>query len=460
MGGSGAGCELGKCGIAVVKNICFKAACAAALAALIAQSPALAAGYDGARASALGKSLPVDAAQRKTWVRVAESVSGDDPALTWKTPYDPAPSASFITKDRSIKPMLGPESVRAMQQAIAQYQYIERRGGWRPIPGGPSLGMGSGGHRVVTLRERLEITGDLTRVAKNRNRFDLGLEAAIRKFQLRHGLRANGVVDQRTRRELNVPTSVRLKSLIVNLPRVMRLSKGLGLRYVVVNIPAAEIETVQDGYVYSRHVAVVGKADRATPDVASRITQLNFNPFWHVPVSIVRKDLLPMIRKNRNYLKDQNIRVYKRYNGPEIDASEIDWETVNEKTYLFRQDPGRGNSMGSVRINFPNKHQVYLHDTPTKSLFGQNLRFHSSGCVRVDKVHVLTEWLLRGNEDWNREKIDHVAVTGDRMDVNLKRAVPLRMIYMTAWAKPNGEVHFRPDIYNRDGETVAAVDKK
>lgn len=392
-------------------------------------------------------------------IQLAESAGENDPSVTWKAPYDPAPSASFVSADRSIKPMLGAESVRALQDAIARYQYIQRRGGWRQIPSGPTLGVGSGGKRVVLLRERLEIAGDLERVEKKRNIYNVKVDEAVRKFQLRHGLKANGVVDRRTLQLLNVPTSVRLKALEINLPRVKSLSQGLGSRYVVVNIPAAEIETVEDGYVYSRHVAVVGKADRQSPDLASRITQLNFNPFWHVPVSIVRKDLLPQIRKNANYLKEQKIRIYKNYDGPEVPADTIDWSTVTEKTYLFRQDPGRGNSMGSVKINFPNKHAVYLHDTPSKNLFGQSLRFHSSGCVRVDKVHVLTEWLLRANQDWSRDKIDQTAISGERLDVNLKRPVPLRMIYLTAWAKADGTVHFRPDIYNRDGQTVASAER-
>jgi len=391
------------------------------------------------------------------FVATAETALENDPSTTWRTPYDPAPSASFVSKDRSVKPMLGAESVAAMQDAIARYQYIQNRGGWQKIPQGQTLVIGSQGQRVVLVRERLEVTGDLAYAKKKRDKFDVALEAAVRKFQLRTGLRANGAVDERARQALNVPALARLQTLEINLPRVKKLSRGLGSRYVVVNVPAAEIEAVEDGYVYSRHVAVVGKADRQTPDVASRITQLNFNPYWHVPRSIIRKDLLPMIRKNPKYLKEQKIRIYKQYNGPEIDASTIDWENVTETTYLFRQDPGKGNSMGSVKINFPNKHAVYLHDTPTKNLFGQNLRFHSSGCVRVDKVHVLTEWLLRSNEGWDRERIDSTAVAGERNDVSLKRSVPLRMIYMTAWAKADGTIHFRPDMYNRDGVTLASA---
>lgn len=389
---------------------------------------------------------------------LAQASIGQHPGK-WRSPYDPAPSANFVTRDRSGEPMLGESTIHALRQAVARYEDIHRRGGWRPVPRGRQLAIGSRGARVIRLRERLEITGDITYIEIGRGEFDIGLDAAVRKFQIRHGLHANGLVDDRTRAALNVPALARLNTLKLNLPRVAKLSRGLGSRYVVVNIPAAEIEAVENGNVISRHVAVVGKKDRQTPEVSSRISQLNFNPYWHVPVSIVRKDLLPLIRKNPDYLRKNSIRIYKRYNGPEIDPATINWETVREDAYLFRQDPGRGNSMGSVKINFPNKHSVYLHDTPSKNLFGESLRFHSSGCVRVDKVHALTEWLLGANPDWPRARIDEVAVTGDRVDVPVRQPVQLRMIYMTAWARSDGSVHFRRDIYGRDATEIAAASR-
>jgi murein L,D-transpeptidase YcbB/YkuD len=175
-------------------------------------------------------------------------------------------------------------------------------------------------------------------------------------------------------------------------------------------------------------------------------------------VSIVRKDLLPKLREDPGYLQQMNMRVYQGFNGPEVDPATIDWNAdISEDTYLFRQEPGRINSMGSVKINFPNEHAVYLHDTPTKSLFAQATRLFSSGCVRVDKIHVLTEWLLRGQEEWGRTRIDEVAASGERIDVNLKQPVPLRMVYLTAWAKSDGTISFRPDIYRQDGTDLAQV---
>ena len=387
---------------------------------------------------------------------VADSNHDDD--ITFERHVDPAARESFVFSDRSVRPMLSPDSVINLQGAIAKYEYIVRRGGWRPIPNGRKLMAGSYGNRVVLLRERLAMTGDLKgAAAADPRKFDAAVDKAVRRYQDRMGLRATGVVDRRMLSELNVPARDRLLSLKSNIARVTKFSQDLGHRYVVVNIPAAEIETVEADYVHSRHVAVVGKLDRQTPVISSRISQLNFNPYWTVPVSIVRKDLLPQLRKDPAYLQRMNMRVHEGFGGPEVNPATIDWNGVEEDTYVFRQDPGRINSMGSVKINFPNKHAVYLHDTPSKSLFAQATRLFSSGCVRVDKVHVLTEWLLRDNEEWSRETIDQVADSGERVDVNLSSPVQLRIVYMTAWAQSDGTVSFRPDIYKQDGTSLAAA---
>lgn len=368
----------------------------------------------------------------------------------------PRASKSFVAEDQSLRPMLSDQSVIAMQSAIAKYEFIVSRGGWRAVPPGRAMSTGSRGDRVVMLRDRLAISGDLQAVSADAGRYDKVLVDAVKRFQRRMGLPVTGAVDDETLKALNVPAHVRLRTLKVNLPRVAEAAQGLGNRYVIVNIPAVEVESVEDGFVYSRHVAIVGKIDRQTPEITSQITQLNFNPYWHVPESIIRKDLLPQLRKDPSYLQQMNIRVHQGYGGPEVDPSTVDWSLVDEKTYTYRQDPGDKNSMGTVKINFPNKHAVYMHDTPTKSLFTEAARLLSSGCVRVENVHVLTEWLLRGQDQWNRELIDQVAGSQERLDVDLANPVPLRFVYLTAWARADGVVSFRPDIYERDVTSVAS----
>lgn len=250
---------------------------------------------------------------------------------------------------------------------------------------------------------------------------------------------------------LNVPAQVRLSQLETNLVRLRSMSGYLGDRYVMVNIPAAEIEAVENGRVRSRHTAVVGKIDRQTPILNSSIYELNFNPYWTVPVSIIRKDLIPKMKEDPQYLQKNRIRIFD-WKGNELAWQQIDWNTDEATKYQFRQEPGEINSLGSVRINFHNKHQVYLHDTPSKSLFGSDYRFHSSGCVRVQNVRELITWLLASTTaDWNRARVDETIRSGAREDVKLQSKVPIYMTYITAWATAEGVVHFRDDIYDRDG---------
>jgi L,D-transpeptidase YcbB len=217
--------------------------------------------------------------------------------------------------------------------------------------------------------------------------------------------------------------AARLETLRANLPRVQEHAVDLGQRYVVVNIPGAQLEAVEFGRVRSRHNVVVGMPDRPSPAVSSRIHELNFNPYWHAPVSIVRKDIIPKYLENPNLLDQLGIRVFDGWNGPEIDPRTVDWRTVAPDRYQFRQDPGDENAMASVKINFPNKHSVYMHDTPTKELFTEASRYFSSGCVRVEQVHELTNWILNGQEGWDPYRIQSVvrAASGSTSQSPIRR---------------------------------------
>lgn len=384
----------------------------------------------------------------------AHGESADTETYNWDTGYDPSARQTQMFEGEFERPMLGERTEDAMLQAIAHYQIIVRRGGWEPVHGGQTLVVGSRGERVEQLIDRLMISGDLVPGANfDRTVYDQAVFDAVQNFQTRHGLLAHGKVDDRTRLTLNVPASVRLQMLEINLDRVREYASELSSRYVVVNIPATELEIVQDGYLYSRHVTIVGKVDRPSPEVSSQITQLNFNPYWHAPPSIVEKDILPQLRQGTSYIKDLNIRVFEgSYYGEEVDPDSIDWSQVDDPNrYFFRQEPGENNAMATVRINFPNDHAVYLHDTPNQSLFLNAARYDSSGCVRVDDVGTFVEWLLQGEDGWNRERIEQLGQSREREDADLRQPVPLRIVYLTAWATANDDVHFRPDIYGRDG---------
>ena len=367
--------------------------------------------------------------------------------------YKTAPSKTERVTQKNALPMLSARSVQAMYDALSRYEILVSRGGWPRLARSKPLAVGTKSNNVVRLRQRLAAEGILPPGAATRSKtFDKELARAVQTFQARHGLRVTGKVDKQTMAVMNIPASVRLRQLRENLPRVLEYTKNLGGRYVVVNIPAAQLEAVDFDRVYSRHNVVVGKPARPSPVLSSQINQLNFNPYWHAPVSIVAKDILPKVRKNVGWLDTMRIKVFDGgYQGPEVDPRTINWSTVAPDRYHFRQEPGGENAMASVKINFPNKYSVYLHDTPTKQLFERSARFFSSGCVRVDKVHILTEWLLRGQPGWSGQEIKTVATTEEPTDVDISSPSQLRMVYLTAWALPDGSVHFRPDIYSLDG---------
>ena len=359
-----------------------------------------------------------------------------------------------IRMPKASVPMLSPSTVDSTAAAIAQYEGIVARGGWPQVPPADRLRIGNRHPSVVLLRKRLIVSGDLESAAGETDIFDSYVEAAVRRFQIRHGVTVDGIVREQTFHNLNVPADTRLAQLKVNLVRLRSLSSHLGNRYVVCNIPAAQIEAVENGVAVTRHTAVVGKPDRPSPDINSKIVEINFNPYWTVPVSIVRRDLIPLMQKDPEYLSNEHIRIFDM-RGNELTPSQVNWYSEEAVNYRFKQDPGDFNSLGSIRINFPNKDGVYMHDTPLKNLFGEDFRFHSSGCVRVQNVRELVDWLLRDTSGWSRDHIDAVIKSGERIDARLSRPVPLHWVYITAWATSDGVVQFREDIYNRDGVGVS-----
>ena len=346
-------------------------------------------------------------------------------------------------------PTLSPSTVDTTAQAIGQYEGILARGGWPQVPPTDRLRLGNRHPSVVALRQRLIVGGDLEGNAGETDIFDSYVEAAVRRFQARHGISVDGIVRAETFNRLNIPCEVRLSQLKTNIVRLRAMNGNLGSRFVVCNIPAAQVEAIEGGVAVSRHTAVVGKPDRPSPAVNSKIIEINFNPYWHVPVSLVRRDLIPLMQKDPNYLASEHIRIYDQHDN-ELTAAQINWYSEDAVNYRFRQDPGALNSLGTVRIDFPSPDGVYMHDTPQKSLFVDDMRFDSSGCVRVQNVRELVDWLLRDTPGWSRAEIDAAIKSGNRIDAKLIKPVPVYWVYITAWATPDGVVQFRDDIYHKD----------
>jgi murein L,D-transpeptidase YcbB/YkuD len=360
-----------------------------------------------------------------------------------------------LRRDRT--PLRSAEMVDALEEAVQRYQAIVSRGGWAMIPGNRMIRPDDNDERVALLHRRLAMSGEL-RGRPNRNLFgyvfDGDLEAAVRRFQENNGLRVTGRVDRATLQALNVPAEARLSQLRINLQRLRELmAQQSDDRYILVNAASFEAEAVERHEVQLRHRVIVGKPDRQTPTVRATIKALNFFPYWRVPESVATLDLIPRLVKEPGYLQQEQIRVLTgSYNGPEIDATAIDWRQTDASKIRFRQDPGPQNALGLVRIDMPNEHGVYMHDTPLKQLFNQRSRSFSAGCVRVQDVFTLAEWIARYETGWDQPgRAQDVLATGQALDLTLTRPLPVYFTYITAWAELDGRIIFRPDIYNRDG---------
>jgi len=350
-------------------------------------------------------------------------------------------------------PMLAPSSAADMLAAISRYEIIASRGGWQEVSTKREMMRGQKSEEVEALRKRLFLEGYLPEAESTGQKYSKEVEAAVLHFQRNHGLQQTGRVDGPTLAELNVSAEGRLTQLRANLPRVELYSQGLaGQRYVIVNVPATQLEIVNaDGKVFSRHNIIAGRPERPSPVVSTQIDEIKFNPYWNAPVSIVERDIIPLMLKDKDTLKKMNIKVFDGYDGPEVDPATVDWSKTPANRYFFRQEPGGENAMASVKIQFQSPFGVYMHDTPTKQFFGEAERYLSSGCVRVDQVHVLVNWILNGQDGWNMDRIEDVSAKVERMDVGVISQPQLRWVYLTGWATPDGQVNFRPDVYELDG---------
>ncbi len=337
--------------------------------------------------------------------------------------------------------------------AIAHYEEVVKNGGFVAVPEG-EMEPGLTHVAVNLLRQRLKASGELREDTSYPNYFGTELEKAVKRFQASNGLAPTGVVDKRTIAALNVPADVRLKQLRENYSRLVGLTKLVSKgRYVLVNIPAAQIEVVEGDTIASRHAGVVGKPERPTPLLRSIISELNFNPVWTLPPTVIKEDLIPkgrdMQKSGQDVLVKYGIDAYS--GGKKIKTSSINWSSSQPLHLTYRQAPGKENPLGFLKINFANSKSVYMHDSPREGVFGRNFRAASSGCVRVQNIEELAVWLLHGQSGWDEEQVKGIRESGKRKNVRLKRPVPLYFVYVTAWATEDGVVQFRPDIYQKDG---------
>ncbi len=349
---------------------------------------------------------------------------------------------------------------RDLRRALAQYREIAQRGGWPSIDGGATIRVGDSGPRVVQLRKRLAATGDLDDQGTYPDLFDEGLAEAVRRFQQRANLQPDGVVGAKTLAQLNKSVDERIAQIRANMERWRWLPDDLGQRHIRVNIADFRLEAHADGKVERTHEIIVGRLYRKTPIFSGTMTYLVLNPWWETPPNLAAKDKLPAFRKDPQSVKTLGFQVINR-SGELVDPQTIDWNTVPATNfpYRIRQAPGPENALGDVKFMFPNRHNVYLHDTPTRGLFAQTRRDFSSGCVRVQNPLDLAAWVLSDTPDWADEKIHSVAAGNTETRVTLKTAIPVHILYWTVVSDDTTTVRFVDDIYQRDQALIAALDR-
>lgn len=374
----------------------------------------------------------------------------------WDDQFDAKVSRATVNVTTN-NPILGSGAVQNIQMAVSHYQNIVANGGWPQVPQtAKPLQLGAVDSSVQALRQWLMITGDLPRDAGVSSAFDSYVDGAVKRFQARHGLPADGVMGEYSMKAVNVAADVRLMQLQTNLVRLQAMSGDLGYRYVTVNVPAAFVEAVENGRVVLRNTAVVGRISRPTHLINSKIYEVILNPYWTAPRSIVEKDIVPLMRKDPTYLEKNNIRLLDGQ-GNEVSPSTIDWNAPKAPNLMFRQDPGKINAMSSSKINFHNPNNEYMHDTPSQGLFNKLMRFESSGCVRVQNVRDLVVWLLKETPGWDRQQIERVIASRQNNPIKLTQEVPVYFVYITAWSAKDGVVQFRDDIYQKDGAQELAL---
>jgi len=374
------------------------------------------------------------------------------PAVAASTPESRSAAALAL----SHEPTFDEGTAQRIREAALSYADLAIRGGWPMIPAQAKFAIGVAGAHDDLLRQRLILSDDLA-ADKTSGPFDADVAEAIKRFQVRHGLAATATLTPRTLAALNVSVQKRIRQLEASLERVDQMNFQFGQRYVVVNLPAAFAEAVENDVVARRYRVIVGKTEKPSPTLTAEITSVNLNPTWTVPSSIAKTEISAHMRKDPTYLSRMHMDVLDAHDNP-VDPNSVDWSGTRTPNFTVRQQNGAFNALGAVKIDMPNPYSVYMHDTNQRNLFGDDYRFDSHGCSRVDNVRDLATWLLQAEiPKWNRAALDAAIATGQRLDIALPKKVPVGWIYLTAWMTKDQTIQFRNDIYAQDEQLLEAT---
>jgi L,D-transpeptidase YcbB len=357
--------------------------------------------------------------------------------------------------------MLAPsqDSYAVFKEQLAYYRSISQDE-WNTIQITTGVKPGENSANIPLVRNRLKkLRYHVADEASNL--YDSLLLLQVQRFQRHHGLNPDGVIGRMTAEALNVPPAKRAETIRVNLERLRWMPLEIPERYILINIANYELDVFEKQDTVLAMRAIVGRHYRKTPVFNSMMTYLVLSPTWTIPPTIFRNDVLPELRKGPEYLTRKNMKIL-RFDGTEVDYHTIDWETVTAANFPFmvRQSPGADNSLGRVKFMFPNTYNVYIHDTPGKELFAKEDRSFSSGCIRIEHPFALAKYLLADNPAWTEERIRNAMNADREQTVRLREHIPVYMTYFTAWVSGTGGIHFRKDVYKRDGAVLRALREK
>ena len=344
---------------------------------------------------------------------------------------------------------------RELQQALVRYRAIAAKGGWPALPAGTRLKPNQQSPVVPVLRRRLAIEGDLDASHEHDESpvYDATVVEALTRFEERHRIKPDGIVDAATVDALNVPVEQRIRTIELNLERWRWLPDPMPARYFIVNVPDFRLEAIEGGKPVLEMRVVVGAPDNKTPIFADQMTHVVFSPYWNVPPNIAKEETIPRAETDPGFLARNNMEVVDS-SGAVLDPSSIDWSNAGK--LRIRQRPGGGNALGGVKFIFPNNFDVYLHDTNATKLFDRIERGLSHGCVRVEEPYKLAQYVLRDQPEWTPEAIDAAMKSGQEKHVKLKAEIPVYILYKTAWVHDGG-VRFLKDLYGHDADQAAKL---
>ena len=354
------------------------------------------------------------------------------------------------------------EGYRRLREWLTRYRAIAAQGGWPQIPPGPPLSVGARDPKVATLIRRLTVSGDFRAVGAD-TVFDRRLEGAIGSVQARLGIPVSGVLGEATRAALNIPVERRIRQIELNLERWRWLPDTLGRRHVAINIPAYRLELVRDGRVTRAMRVVVGRRRSPTPVFSDRITYLEINPTWTLPPSVVVKEIVPALKKNKHYLEENHMFVVSIADAKRdtVEPRKVPWKEADSDSFLYLviQEAGPDNPLGQIKLMCPNEYDVYLHDSPMRSRFAVAVRDYSHGCVRLEHATELADSLL-GLTPADTVRTDSLVALGSWKRVRVRDWVPVHFLYWTAWVDEAGRLCFREDIYGLDERLDAALRRR